>query len=188
MSQRIHAGLTFTCLMALMLLAACSPGGVFSGDLMAAPHRPIEQDLALARAAGQTALRGLITGQLTLTEAEVTNLLRLRLMSDPQAQTMIRDVRVWFERDRVFIKLLLVQGIIPGIPTDTAINLEGRLTTDTGGLHVGIERLGLGVIPLLQADSLAPWNKMLNQFIHENTPWASETVVVEEGRLIVRLQ
>jgi hypothetical protein len=53
---------------------------------------------------------------------------------------------------------------------------------------VGIERIGLGVIPVLHADLLAPWNEMLNQFIHENTPWASESVVVEEGRLIVQLK
>jgi hypothetical protein len=172
-----------------LLLAACSPGGLFSGDLMFAPHRPIEDDPTLALSAAESMIKGFGEGQIALSEAEVSNILRLRWFGNPDAERSVKDVAVWFEQDRVFVKVLLAAGVVQGIPGEAALNFEGRLLTDAGGkLQFAVERTGLGVIEIPPPVAFDLLGADLNEILAFQAALPGGDVTVEPGTLVIDLQ
>jgi hypothetical protein len=167
-------------------MAACSPGGLFSGDLMWTPHRQIASQPDQAGEATRALLGGLLTHQVTLTEAQATGLLRQAWGVTPTSA--IRDVRLLFDPDRVYLKILLRQGVIPGIPGDTALNLAGRLATVDGKLQVAVDQVGLGVIPIAPADALALLNQALTTLLQDQAGRAAGAIALEQGVLIISLE
>jgi len=138
-----------TILISALSVVSCSPGGLFSGDMMYAPHREAKTDLPVLQSALMALSDGDRAGQITLTEAEFSSLLRLFLVDDSLHDGKIRDAQVWFEPDTVTIKLLLREGILPFIPSDAAANIEGELITEDGQLVFNMNRGGIGVIPIM---------------------------------------
>lgn len=176
----------FIVLPATLLTAACSPGGLFSGDLMWTPHRQIAAQPDQAVDAARALMGGLLTHQVTLTEAQATHLLRQAWNATPDGA--IRDVRVLFEPDRAYIKVLLRQGVIPGIPSDAAINLAGQLATVDGKLQVKVNQVGLGVIPLAPTDALHLLNQAIATLLQDRAGRAAGAIVLEQGMLIISLE
>ena len=135
--------------LAMFILSACSPGGFFSGDMMWAPHRPVEVTEDATNAAKRTLAEGDRAGSITLTETEFSSLLHLFLIGRDGESSLFRDINVWFEPDRIYLKTLLKQGTIPGIATDVALNLETALTVQDGEFKLDVKRVGMGVVPIL---------------------------------------
>ena len=133
----------------VLALAGCSPGGLFSGDMMYAPHRAIESDTEIQRSALLALSAGDRSGQIVLSEEEFSSLVRALMVDDYSDESLVKDVVVWLEPDSVYAKVLLRAGAIPGIPTETALNLQGRLRTEDGRLKLDLERAAIGVIPLM---------------------------------------
>jgi hypothetical protein len=129
---------------------------------------------------------GLLTHQVTLTEAQATHLLRQAWRATPAGA--IRDVRVLFEPGRAYIKVLLRQGIVPGIPSDAAINLAGQLASVDGRLQVRVDQVGLGVLPLAPAAALEIINQGIDALLQDQAGRAAGAVVLEQGVLIISLE
>ena len=132
-----------------VLLTACSPGGLFEGNMMYAPHRAQESGAPVLESALIALTEGDRAGQVKLTEDEFASLLRAVLVNTTDEQTLIRDVQVWLEPDTVYLKILLREGAFPRIPTGVALNVEGGLRTADGRLRFDLRRAGVGVIPVV---------------------------------------
>jgi len=133
----------------IMALPACSPGGLFSGDMMYAPHRSMESDMEIQRSALSALSEGDRTGRIVLSEEEFSSLIRAMVVDDSNGESLVKDVVVWLEPQTVYVKVLLRKGAVPGVPTETALNLQGRLRTEDGRLKLEVERASVGVIPLM---------------------------------------
>lgn len=134
----------------VLLLVACSPGGLFSGNMLYAPNRIIEADADTLTSALNALSEGDRAGVITLTEAEFTSLLRLALLNTKQDDSLITDVKAWFEPDTIFLKTTLREGSLPFIPTEAAISVEGGLQSIDNRLVFNLNRASFGVIPILQ--------------------------------------
>ncbi len=130
-----------------VLLTACSPGGLFEGNMMYAPHRAQESGAPVLESALIALTEGDRAGQVKLTEDEFASLLRAVLVNTTDEQTLIRDVQVWLEPDTVYLKILLREGAFPRIPTGVALNVEGGLRTADGRLRFDLRRAGRGRHP-----------------------------------------
>lgn len=135
-------------LLLALLLSACSTGGLFSGDMMYAPHRSQVTDATVYRSALTALAEGDRAGRITLSEAELSSLLTAALAGRSGEGGMIRDVQVWLEPDTVYLKIMLREGAIPRLPGDVAVNVEGGLRTADNRLQFELERAGVGVIPI----------------------------------------
>jgi hypothetical protein len=142
----------------------------------------------LATAAGRSLVRGALLGEATFGEAEITNLLRQSLLGSSDPARPVRDLQVWFEPDLVYVKLLLRRGVLPGIPSDCAINLAGRLTTADGRLRFTVERVGIGVIPVAPAAARQAINEFLAALLQRQMPRAAAQVELDRGHLTIRLR
>jgi len=172
-----------------LLVSACSPGGLFSGDLMWTPHREVAASQpGQSGDAARALIGGLTVREVTLTETQVTHLLR-RLWGDtPESERVVQDVRVLFDPDLVSVKVLLRQGVVPGIPSDTAINLAGRLATVDGKLRFEVERAGVGVIPLAPQAALNLINNAMAALLQDQAIHAADRVVLEQGQMVIYLE
>lgn len=171
-----------------LLISACSPGGLFSGDLMWTPHREVASQPDQSGDAARALVGGLAAREVTLTEAQATHLLR-RLWGDtPEDERAIRDMRVLFDPDLVSVKVLLRQGVVPGIPSDTALNLAGRLATVDGRLRFEVERAGVGVIPLAPQAVLDLINNAMAALLQDQAIRAADRVVLEQGQIVIYLE
>lgn len=175
-------------LLAALLTAACSPGGLFSGDLMWTPHREIAHQPGHSAAGARALLSGLAAREVRLTESEVTHLLRRAWGITPASEGAVRDVRVLFERDLVSIKILLREGVLPGIPSDSALNLVGRLVTVDGKLQIAVDQIGLGVIPLAPTAALDLLNNLFAALLQNRAEDMAGLIVLEQGGLVIYLE
>ena len=171
-----------------LALAGCSPGGVFSGDFMYAPHRQLEIGPDTFVNALNALSEGDRAGEIVLTEAEFTSLMDAFFVDKNDNTSAIKELQVWFEPDTVYAKLLLREGAVPGIPTDTALNLEGSLRTEDSRLHFDIERGGIGVFgslsPILISSLEEELDKQIGVLFDRTTPL---DVKVDSGKMTILL-
>lgn len=144
------------------LLGGCSPGGLFSGNMMWAPHRAVETDAAMLQSALTELAEGDRAGRITLTEEQLSSLLRATLTRHEGQEGTVSDVQVWLEPDTVYLKVLLREGAVPLIPTETALNLEGALRTVDGRLQFELRRAGVGVLSIVSPALLDAIESQLN--------------------------
>lgn len=185
---RRHFNLLVALPVLTLLFTACSPGGVFSGDMMWAPHRTQETGSAVTQSAWTALSEGDRSGQITLSEAELSSLLRAGMVRGSEDEGLFRDVQVWLEPNTMYLKLLLRQGIVPFVPTDTALNVEASVSVEDGQLQVGLHRAGMGVIPLVSQPILSMIEEQLglavNEIINRSTPL---DVTLDTGQITIDL-
>jgi hypothetical protein len=170
------------------LLTACSPGGLYTGDMMYAPHRTLEYGAETLRSGLMALTEGDRSGQIRLSEAELSALLTAMLVDETNAESLIRDVQVWLEPDTVYLKLLLRDGAL-GQPTgNVAVNVEAGLRTEDGRLLLEIHRAGLGVIPILSPTLLDTLETQLHtqvgKLVNRSSPL---DVTIDSGTMTIEL-
>ena len=155
---------------------------------MWAPHRtqPVGPDVTQSALAALS--QGDRAGQIVLSEAELSSLLRAAIVRRGGNEEVFRDVQVWLEPDTMYLKLLLHQGIIPLVPTDTALNLASGIRVEDGQLRVGLVRAGIGVIPLLSQEVLDMLEGQLglamNDIVNRATPL---DIALDTGQITITL-
>ena len=129
------------------MLAACSPGGLFSGNMMYAPHRTRSVNADTLQSALIALSEGDQSGRIRLSESELASLLNLALVDEADPDALVRDVQVWLEPDTVYLKFVLREGVVRAIPGEVAINVQASLRSEEGRLILGLQRAGAGRNP-----------------------------------------
>ncbi len=171
-----------------MVLVGCSPGGLLSGGMMYTPHRQLETGPETLRDALNALSEGDRAGEIVLSEAEFTSLMNAFFVDEYDESSAIKELKVWFEPDTVIVKMLMKEGVLPGIPSDVALNLEGTLTTEDSRLRFNLERGGVGVLaslsPIVREVLEAELDRQVGILFDRTTPL---TVRVDTGTLTITL-
>lgn len=171
-----------------LMLAACSPGGLFSGNMMFAPHRTAERNADTLQSALMALGEGDQSGRIRLSESELASLLTLALVDEADPDSLVRDVQVWLEPDTVYLKFVLSEGVVQAIPGEVAINVQASLHTEEGRLILGLQRAGVGAIPILASmtdeRTGAPHRNRGRTLVNRTSPL---DVTVDAGEIVIDL-
>jgi len=131
-----------------LLLSSCSPGGLFSGNMMYAPQRTVERSGDTLQSALLALSQGDQSGQIRLSESELESLLNMALVDNSDDERLIRDIQAWLEPDGVYLKVYLRDGAISTIPGEVALNLKVTVQSENGRLVLSVPRASLGALTL----------------------------------------
>ena len=170
-----------------LILAGCSPGGLFSGKMLGYPTRSIP----VTATAAQEALTILSEPQpdniVRLTESQFSSLLNRQIQ--PQTADLLPMINVWFEPESIYLQATMPKGTVPGIPTATSFNFVGNLVMDQENLQVTLERAGVGIFPAIPPSALDFLNDQIEEMLHDVAPQQMPLdIIVEEGILTIHLR
>ncbi len=165
----------------LVVLSAC-----------AAPAQPPDRAIEISTDAAltaQNALMGaLLTGSVTLSEAEFSSFLTKGLEANSGPNQPIDSVLVWVEPDALHFRVTLKDGVsMPML--GSSMDLVGNLMVSDGHLMVDLQQAGAGPFAVGGA-MLAPVNAQINAVLAANIPMLPIDVNVSQdsGSLMLSMQ
>jgi hypothetical protein len=164
---KASAGLAILIQLIVVILAGCSPGGLFSGKMLDYPTRSIP----VTATAAQEALTLLSEPQpdniVRLTESQFSSLLNRQIQ--PQTADLQPMINVWFEPESIYLQATMPKGTVP--------------------VQVTLERAGVGIFPAIPASALDFLNEQIEEMLHDVSPQQMPLdIVVEEGILTIHLR
>jgi len=162
-----------------LLLAACSVGTVEP------PDREIEVTMEDAIAAQNTILSAFSTGQVTLSEAQLSSFLTELLRANTGPNQPVESVTAWIEPEMLHIRLALKEGVLREGAGNT-LDLVGNFVIVDNQIQVELQQAAYGALvagePLLQI-----FVEQTNDALAENLPVLPLNISQESGSLTVGL-
>jgi hypothetical protein len=180
--MKIAAPVTYlltTCLL-ILILSACSVGTVQT------PDRPIEISAEDALSA-QTALNNaLTTGEVTLTEAELSSFLTKLLEANTGPDQPVESIITWIEPDSLHIRLTWKDSVVMAGAGNT-LDLIANLSIDEGHLRLDLDRAASGPY-VVSGAMLAPVVAQINSTLAQQPPLPPVNIVQGTGELTISLE
>ena len=124
----------------LAVLSACAMGGI------AAPDREIEISTDAALMAQSALVNGLFTGEVMLSESELSSYLTMAIDANSGAEQPIDSVVIWIEAEMLHFRVTLKDGSIMLPGGGQTLDLVGNLVVDSGMLQVDLMQAAAGGI------------------------------------------
>ena len=124
----------------LAVLSACAMGGI------AAPDRDIEISTDAALMAQSALINGVFTGEVMLSESELSSYLTMAIDANSGAEQPIDSVVIWIEAEMLHFRVTLKDGSIMLPGGGQTLDLVGNLVVDSGMLQVDLMQAAVGGI------------------------------------------
>lgn len=137
-----------------LLIVMASLAGCVAGSEVAVPDREIAVDLDTALVAQDMGMAGVMTGNVTWTEAEFSSFLTYLIQQNGAGAVPVDTVKVWFEPGN---NVVIEATPSAGVPLAGPVRLAGMIGVENNMVQVDVAEASVGNIavagPLLQVVS-----------------------------------
>ena len=161
-------------------LTACT-----AGQAVELPERDVAIDVNTALEAQNMAMSGLMSGNVTLNEAQFSSLLTELLKANSGANNPIESITAWFEPDAIYLQVDVVDGVLPATIGDK-LAVAGTIDVADGRLVLDLSQASAGNY-LVEGASLAPINDQINTALGNFNLGVPLQVETDEGSVTLSM-
>ena len=161
-------------------LAACT-----AGQAVELPDREVTIDVGTALDAQNMAMSGLMTGNVTLDEAQFSSLLTELLKANSGENNPVESITAWFEPDAIYLQVDVVDGVLPATIGDK-LAVAGTVDVADGKLVLDLSQASAGTYKV-EGASLAPINAQITAALSGFNLGVPVQVETAEGTLTLSM-